>query len=297
MQCTLPRTPGHEGAGVVEAVAAGVTCLAVGERVGVAFLASACGACSHCLTGWETLCPSQQRTGYSSDGCFAEYVALPAAFCVRLPAALSLLQAPPLLCAGVTVWKAIKESEVRPGQWLLVLGATGGLGSLAVQFGAAMGLQVLAADVAPESSTYALRLGASAYVPTKNSSVAQTVAALKRETGALGGVAAALIIAPSLDSYQVGVGALCPGGTAIAISLPSGGAAKVDILPLVLERKTLRGSIVGTRVDLSECLNFAVLHNIFVETRELPLESVNEAMGDLKAGRVRGRVVLRIAFP
>jgi alcohol dehydrogenase, propanol-preferring len=135
---TPPFIPGHEGAGQVSALGPDVVGLSVGDRVGVAWLHSACSACEYCLTGWETLCRAQQNTGYSVNGAFAEYVVAPAAFVGRIPDELSLDAAAPILCAGVTTYKGLKETDTRPGQWVVVSGI-GGLGHVAVQYARAMG--------------------------------------------------------------------------------------------------------------------------------------------------------------
>ncbi len=128
---TLPFIPGHEGAGYVVALGPGATGLKEGDRVGVPWLHSACGRCDYCLRGWETLCPAQENTGYSVNGAFAEYVVAPAAYVGHLPDALDFVEAAPLLCAGVTTYKGLKETEARPGQWVVISGI-GGLGHVAV---------------------------------------------------------------------------------------------------------------------------------------------------------------------
>jgi propanol-preferring alcohol dehydrogenase len=141
----LPFIPGHEGAGVVAAVGEGVTGIREGDRVGVPWLHTACGRCSYCGTGWETLCGSQQNTGYSVNGGFAEYVLADANYVGLIPDGLDFAPAAPVLCAGVTVYKGLKETEVRPGEWVAVSGV-GGLGHMAVQYAKAMGMHCVALD-------------------------------------------------------------------------------------------------------------------------------------------------------
>ena len=138
---TLPFVPGHEGAGTVVALGAGVKHLKEGDRVGIAWLHSACGRCDYCLTGWETLCPNQRNSGYSVNGTFAEYALGHSDYVGRLPLNLSFVDAAPILCAGVTTYKALKETEARPGEWVVISGV-GGLGHIAVQYAKAMGLRV-----------------------------------------------------------------------------------------------------------------------------------------------------------
>ena len=129
---TPPFIPGHEGAGVVAAVGAGVTSLKEGDPVGIAWLHDACGACEHCITGWETLCEKQNDSGYSVNGTFAEYAIGSAAYVARLPERPDFTALAPILCAGVTTYKGLKETEARPGEWVAISGI-GGLGHVAVQ--------------------------------------------------------------------------------------------------------------------------------------------------------------------
>jgi alcohol dehydrogenase, propanol-preferring len=140
-----PFIPGHEGAGFVAAVGPGVSGLKEGDRVGIAWLHDACGSCEHCITGWETLCESQHNSGYSVNGTFAEYAIRAAAYVGRLPERADLGELAPILCAGVTTYKGIKEADVRPGEWIAISGV-GGLGHIAIQYAKAMGLHVAAVD-------------------------------------------------------------------------------------------------------------------------------------------------------
>jgi D-arabinose 1-dehydrogenase-like Zn-dependent alcohol dehydrogenase len=129
--------PGHEGAGIVAALGAGVTHLKEGDRVGIAWLHSACGHCDYCLAGWETLCPEQQNSGYSVNGSFAQYALGQADYLGRIPKSLSFVDAAPILCAGVTTYKGLKMTETKPGEWVVISGA-GGLGHVAIQYAKAM---------------------------------------------------------------------------------------------------------------------------------------------------------------
>lgn len=146
--------PGHEGAGIVAAVGAGVTRLKEGDPVGIAWLHDACGCCEPCITGWETLCESQHNSGYNVNGTFAEYAIGSADYVGRLPANVDFSEMAPILCAGVTTYKGIKETETRPGEWIAISGI-GGLGHIAIQYAKAMGLHVAALDLADEKLTLA----------------------------------------------------------------------------------------------------------------------------------------------
>lgn len=282
----LPFIPGHEGVGHVAAVGAGVASLKEGDRVGVPWLHSACGECEYCLTGWETLCPNQQNTGYSVDGGFAEYVLAPAAYVGRLPDGINFVQAAPLLCAGLTTYKGLKETDAEPGDWVVVSGV-GGLGHLAVQYARAMGLHVAAVDVAEEKLALARELGAEL---TVNAEVEDPAAKIQEELGGSHGV---LITAVSPPAFRQGIGMLRRGGTCVLVGLPPGDFP-APIFDVVLKRLTVRGSIVGTRKDLQEALQFAAEGKIRSSVEAQPLEAVNTVFARLRRGDVRGRVVLQL---
>ena len=154
-----PFIPGHEGVGTVVALGEGVTDLVLGQLVGNAWLWSACGTCQYCRTGWETLCEQQQNGGYSVDGSFGEYMLVDSRFAARIPAGADLEEVSPVLCAGVTVYKGLKMTEARPGEWVVISGI-GGLGHIAVQYAKAMGLRVAAVDIADNKLALATTHGA-----------------------------------------------------------------------------------------------------------------------------------------
>jgi alcohol dehydrogenase, propanol-preferring len=283
---TLPLIPGHEGVGTVAAVGAGVTNVKEGDRVGVPWLHTACGHCTHCITGWETLCLEQQNTGYSVNGGFAEYVLADPAYVGHLPDGLEFAAAAPILCAGVTVYKGIRETDARPGEWVVVSGI-GGLGHLAVQYARAMGMHVAAVDIADSKLDLARRLGADLAV---NAQTEDAVATVLRETGGAHGV---LVTAVSRPAFAQALAMLRRGGTVSLVGLPPGDFP-VDIFDMVLNRKTLRGSIVGTRADLAEALAFAAegkVRSTFTTDR---LENVNGIFDRMRAGTIDGRIVMEI---
>lgn len=282
----LPFIPGHEVVGHVAALGSGVTNFKEGDAVGVAWLHDACGACEYCGTGWETLCASQHNTGYSVNGGYAEYMIANASYAVRVPAALNLIEAAPILCAGVTTYKGIKETDTRPGDWIAISGL-GGLGHVAVQYAKAMGLHVLAIDVSEDKLTLARKLGAdlalNASAPELVGDVAKTI----------GGVHGALVTAVSPPAFAQCLALLRPKGTMSLVGLPPG-SFPLPIFDVVLKRLTVRGSIVGTRQDLVESLAFAAEGKVSAQIETRPLQQVNEVFGQLKAGLVRGRIVLSI---
>ncbi len=284
---TLPFIPGHEGAGIVAALGSGVAAVKEGDRVGIPWLHHACGICEYCLTGWETLCPEQQNSGYSVNGGFAEYALAAAAYVGRLPQSLDFVSAAPILCAGVTTYKGLKETSAKPGEWVVISGI-GGLGHVAVQYATAMGLHVAAVDVDDGKLALAKRLGAEV---TVNAATSDAAAEVQR---AIGGAHAVLITAVSVKAFQQAVGMLRRGGTCVLNGLPPG-EFPTPIFDVVLKRLTIRGSIVGTRKDLQEALQFAAEGKVKATTETQPLEAINDVFARLRKGAVQGRVVLQIA--
>lgn len=281
---TLPFTPGHEGAGIVVALGSGVTHLKEGDRVGIAWLHSACGHCDYCLSGWETLCREQQNSGYSVNGSFAEYAVAQADYLGRIPRNLSFVDAAPILCAGVTTYKGLKMTETRPGEWVVISGA-GGLGHVAIQYAKAMGLHVAAVDLGPEKMAFARKLGAEITIDAKTQDPAKEI---QKQIGGAHGV---LVTAVSPIAFKQAVGMLRRGGTCVLNGLPPG-EFPVSIFDVVLNGYTIRGSIVGTRLDLEEALAFAGEGKVKATIEILPLESINEVFSRLKKGQINGRVVL-----
>ncbi len=281
-----PFIPGHEGAGIVAAVGAGVKMLKEGDAVGIAWLHDACGRCEHCITGWETLCETQHDSGYSVDGSFAEYAIGSAAYVARLPANVDFVAMAPILCAGVTTYKGIKETEARPGEWIAISGI-GGLGHVAIQYAKAMGLHVVALDVTDEKLALARSLGAELAI---NARAPDAIAQVLKQTG--GGVHGVLVTAVSPPAFSQALQFVRRKGTVSLVGLPPGDFA-TPIFDVVLKRITLRGSIVGTRKDLAEAIEFASEGKVKAHIHQRPLEDINGVFADLKAGKVDGRIVVK----
>nr|WP_295922808.1 alcohol dehydrogenase AdhP [uncultured Dyadobacter sp.] len=283
----LPLVPGHEGIGYVAAVGPEVTGIREGDVVGVPWLYSACGCCEFCITGWETLCDAQQNGGYSVDGSYAEYVLADARYVAHLPAGTDMVGMAPILCAGVTVYKGLKETETRAGEWVAISGI-GGLGHLAVQYAKAMGMHVAAIDVSPEKLELASRLGADL---TVNASEEDPGAFLKKETGGMHGV---LVTAVSPTAFRQGIATLRRKGTMALTGLPPG-SFDLPIFETVLNRHTIRGSIVGTRKDMQEAVGFALEGKVKATVHTARLDDINVIFDDMKAGRIEGRVVMKLS--
>ena len=287
---TLPFIPGHEGAGIVVALGAGVSGLREGDPVGIAWLHDACGACEHCITGWETLCESQHNSGYGVNGSFAEYAIGAAAYVGRLPERPDFSALAPILCAGVTTYKGIKETEARPGEWIVISGV-GGLGHVAIQYAKAMGLHVAAVDVTSEKLALARALGAEIAI---NGRMPSAVDDVLKGTG--GGAHGVLVTAVSVPAFGQALRMVRRKGTVSLVGLPPGDFP-APIFDVVLKRITIRGSIVGTRQDLNEALAFASEGKVAAHINHARLEDVNDVFNALKAGRVDGRMVLDIGLP
>jgi len=281
----LPLIPGHEGVGYVAGVGRNVTHVKEGDAVGVPWLYTACGVCEHCRAGWETLCHEQENAGYSVDGGYAEYALADPEYVGVLPDKPDFASLAPILCAGVTTYKGLKMTDVRPGQWVLVSGV-GGLGHLAVQYARAMGMQVAAVDIADEKLDLAEDLGAAF---TVNASTDDPGEALQ---DAIGGVHGALVTAVSTPAFRQALDTLRRGGTLVLNGLPPGDFP-LPIFNTVLNGITIRGSIVGTRNDLQEAIDFAADGQVqaHVESTE-PLENINPIFDRMRNGTINGRVVL-----
>ncbi|MFS8979570.1 alcohol dehydrogenase AdhP [Cupriavidus necator] len=284
---TLPFIPGHEGVGYVSAVGSGVTRVKEGDRVGVPWLYSACGYCEHCLQGWETLCEKQQNTGYSVNGGYGEYVVADPGYVGLLPDKVGFVEIAPILCAGVTVYKGLKVTDTRPGQWVVISGI-GGLGHVAVQYARAMGLRVAAVDIDDEKLALASRLGAEA---TVNARTTDPAAWLQKEIGGAHGV---LVTAVSPIAFSQAIGMVRRGGTIALNGLPPGEFG-TPIFDVVLKGITIRGSIVGTRSDLQESLDFAAHGDVKATVSTAKLDDINDVFGRLRSGKIEGRVVLDFA--
>jgi alcohol dehydrogenase, propanol-preferring len=282
---TPPFVPGHEGVGTVYAVGDGVTSIKVGDVVATPWLGYACGECKHCLTGWETLCLKQQNTGYSVDGCYAEYYLAEAAYAGRVPAGIDPFEAAPLTCAGVTTYKAIKVGNVRPND-LVAISGIGGLGHLALQYAKIFGGTVAAIDITDEKLALAKELGADMVIDART----QDPAAVLRSYG---GADVAVGLAVSDKSFATAYAGLRRGGRLVLVALPAEGTLRIPVFDTVLNGTSVIGSIVGTRADLADvfALHAQGRTRVIYETRELA--SVNESIAEVLSGNARARLVLQ----
>ncbi|MCG7592977.1 alcohol dehydrogenase AdhP [Mycobacterium sp. PSTR-4-N] len=281
---TPPFVPGHEGYGTVVAVGNGVDDLEVGDKVGNAWLWSACGRCEYCRTGWETLCEHQRNGGYTVNGSFGSYMLVNAAYAARIPDGVDPIEVAPILCAGVTVYKGLKVTDTRPGQWVAISGI-GGLGHVAVQYAIAMGLRVVAIDVDDAKLELATRLGAEVAV---NARTADVVAEVQKATGGAHGV---LVTAVHPEAFGQAIGLARRGGTIVFVGLPPGDFP-ASIFDIVLKGLTIRGSIVGTRQDMVEAIDFFARGLIHPTVHTATLDEINDVFTRMEQGRIDGRVVI-----
>src|SRR5260221_8851947 len=217
---TPPFVPGHEGVGIVHATGDGVTSVAVGDRVAAPWLGYACGTCKHCQTGWETLCLKQRNTGYSVDGCYAEYFLAEAPYAAGVPAGIGPAEAAPLTCAGVTTFKAVKVGNVKPAD-LVAISGIGGLGHLALQYAKIFGGTVAAIDVTDEKLRLAKDPGADIGIDARTG---EPPPGLQSH----GGADVAVRLAVDDKSLAAAYARLRPGGRLVLVALPAAGTVGID---------------------------------------------------------------------
>ena len=280
-----PLILGHEIVGRVVERGAAVQSVAVGERVGVPWVQWTCGQCEFCREGNENVCPKQRITGVMVDGGYAEYAKAPASHVVKIPDALSSEQAAPLLCAGVTVHRALKQSKIRDGQRLAVFGV-GGLGHIAVQIGRAAGAEVTAIDISEEKLALAKSLGATR---TLNAATSKVV----KEIRSSGGVHVALVTSAAKSAYDLAFPCVRPTGTLLVVGLPAQDIAFPAIFMAAGEIQ-IKASSVGTREDLREVLAMGAAGKVHCQVTTRPLAAVQEVLGQLRRGEISGRVALRL---
>jgi propanol-preferring alcohol dehydrogenase len=280
-----PLILGHEIAGRVIEKGGEVHDLQIGERVGVPWVHWTCGECEFCREGHENLCAKQKITGVTVDGGYAELVKAPASHAMKIPEGLSSIEAAPLFCAGVTVYRALKQARISPGQRLAVFGV-GGLGHLAVQLGRELGADVTAIDISEEKLELARVLGASSAL---NAASKSTVKELRSK----GGVHVALVASATKAAYDMAFSSVRPTGTLLVVGLPAESICFPPILMASLEVR-IQASAVGTRQDVREVLALAAAGKIRCRVGTRPLPEANQALDQLRSGQVSGRIVLAI---
>lgn len=322
----LPLVGGHEGVGTIVAKGDLVgskdndkdndSGLRIGARAGVKWLNSSCLACAFCLAGDEPLCPRAQFSGYTVPGTFQEYTLAKAAHVTRIPdddaegRKLDLAALAPVLCAGVTVYKALKESGARPGQWVVVVGAGGGLGSMAVQYAQAMGLRVVGIDGGKEKGDSCREMGVETYIdytdfPSDSESGSKdlvravrracydtTAVASNVEESPLSGPHAVLLLAVSPTPFRQATQYVRSRGTIVCVGLPPNAELRAPVFETVVRMITIRGSYVGNRQDAQEALGFFLRGHIKVPVKTVGLSDLGDVYRALGEGKVVGRCVV-----
>ncbi|QIL46529.1 alcohol dehydrogenase AdhP [Vagococcus coleopterorum] len=277
---------GHEGIGVVKEIAEGVTSLKVGDRVSVAWFFEGCGHCEYCVNGNETLCRSVKNAGYTVDGGMAEECIVTADYAVKVPEGLDPAAASSVTCAGVTTYKAVKVSNVKPGQWLMISGL-GGLGNLALQYAKnVFNMKVIAVDVNEKQLAFAKEMGADVVLNPMEVNVEEEIIKLTD-----GGAHGAVVTAVAKSAFNSAVNAVRAAGTVVAVGLPPE-SMDLSIPRLVLDGIHVVGSLVGTREDLKEAFEFAKEGKVIPRVQMRQLEEINEIFDEMEAGNIQGRMVL-----
>lgn len=286
---------GHEAVGEIAGLGAWVDTdkFKIGDHVLVPWLAGTCGKCEHCVTGHETMCDSRVSTGVDVDGAYAEFMVASAFRTVHLPPNLDPMQAAPLACAGVTAYKALKESGVRPGQWVAIMGGGGGLGHLALQFAKAMAMNVICIDIdiqKGDKASFCEKLGV---CPSNIFDGADEQLETQVEQLVQGGVHASVVLAPSPSAYKQAIAITRRGGSVMCVALPKNDVV-LNFQDIVTKELQLKGSLVGDRQDLAEALQFAVDKKVICHVTERNLKDTPKAFEELAKNKVKGRVVLKM---
>lgn len=278
-----PRTPGHEVAGVVDAVGAGVPLFKPGQRVGLGWHGGHCGYCVPCRRGDFILCENQQISGVSFDGGYADYVLAPANALALIPDDLADVDAAPLMCAGVTTFNSLRNSGARPGDTVAILGI-GGLGHLGVQFAAKSGYRTVAIARGQDKAPLARQLGAHVYI---DSTTQDPAAELQK----LGGAAVILSTLTNAEALAAAVNGLAPNGKLIIVGVPDK-PLEVGAVPLIMGSRSIAGWPSGTGMDSEDTLNFSALTGVKPMIETYPLERAPEAFDRMMSGKARFRIVL-----
>jgi propanol-preferring alcohol dehydrogenase len=280
---TLPRVPGHEAVGRIEALGSGVSRWKIGQRVGVGFFGGEDGVCEPCRRGDIVNCQNPVIPGITVDGGYAEVMIAEARGIASIPDELGSAEAAPLLCAGITTYNALRNAGLRGGDLVAVQGI-GGLGHLGIQFARHMGFHTAAIGRGGDKEKLAKDLGAHVYIDTAADDAA---AALQR----MGGARAILATAPSGNAMGPLVSGLAARGKLIVVGVPED-QMQLSAFPLVFGGRSIYGSLAGTAIETEDTLAFSVLENIRPMIETAPLEQAADAYGHMMKGKARFRMVL-----
>lgn len=284
-----PLVGGHEGAGIVVKLGELVQDIKIGDHVGIKWINSSCGQCDFCMSSDEPLCPNVTLSGYTQNGTFQQYAIANATHVARLPKELPLEAVAPILCAGITVYKALKESNAKPGQTVAITGAGGGLGTLAVQYAAAMGFRTIAIDSGDEKRQLCTeKLGAEIFVDFSKEDVIEKV----KEHTSGHGVHAVILLAASEKPFQQATEYCRSRGTVVCVGLPPKARISAEVFPTVVRMLTIKGSYVGNRMDTQEAIDFLVRGKVTAQVKLGKLSELPAVYDKMEKGQIAGRYVL-----
>ncbi|ODQ63149.1 alcohol dehydrogenase [Nadsonia fulvescens var. elongata DSM 6958] len=283
----LPLVGGHEGAGIVVAKGDQVTNFQLGDHAGVKWLNGSCLSCEFCTSSHESNCPEAILSGYTHDGSFQQYATAKAIHAAHIPKSCDLAQVSPILCAGITVYKALKSANIRAGDWVAVTGAGGGLGTLAIQYAKAMGFRVVAVDSSETKEKMCRELGAEAFVDFKKVKVADAITEITK-----GGPHAVINVSTAEQSITDACGYVRPTGTVVLVGLPAHAVAKSPVFTHVVKSINIKGSYVGDRADTKEAIDFFARGLVHSPIKVVGLSELEHVYDDMEKGKIAGRVVV-----
>lgn len=284
----LPLVGGHEGAGVVVAKGENVTNFEIGEYAGIKWLNGSCLGCEYCLKSAESNCAQAILSGYTHDGSFQQYATAKAVHAAKIPQGTDLAKVAPILCAGITVYKALKVADILAGEWVAITGAGGGLGTLAIQYAKAMGFRVLAIDTSDAKKEACLKLGAEAFVDfATTKDIVKEVQEVTK-----GGPHAVIHVAVSEKALSISTEYVRPCGTIVLVGLPANAYVKSEVFSHVVKTINIKGSYVGNRADTAEAIDFFTRGLVEAPIKIVGLSELESVYEKMEKGEIVGRYVL-----
>uniref|UniRef100_A0A914CEZ7 alcohol dehydrogenase n=1 Tax=Acrobeloides nanus TaxID=290746 RepID=A0A914CEZ7_9BILA len=286
---TLPFVVGHEGAGIVVQIGKEVTGFKEGDRVGINFVNRSCQTCEFCKrTGAEAFCDSPTHLLTAKWGTFQQYITVSALQAQKIPDGVDLAKVAPTQCAGCTIYRALKETNTRPGQFVAINGAAGGLGSFGLQFAKAMGLRAIAIDFGQAKHDHCLRQGAEFFIDAQTQNVVEEMLKVTNGCGPHGVVS----VAPATKPLEEALLYVRKTGTIVMVGLPDDGKFTLDINLMVFKGVTIKGTLLGSREDMDEVLQFLARGLIDIPIEIMGLSELPNAVKRLENCQVNGRIVL-----
>lgn len=283
-----PLVGGHEGAGIVVAKGSEVKNFEIGDYAGIKWLNKSCMSCEYCEQSFEPNCPEADLSGYTHDGSFQQYATADAVQAAKIPKNVNLAEVAPILCAGVTVYKALKTADLRAGEWVAISGAGGGLGSLAIEYAKALGLRVLGIDGGEDKGELVKSLGAEVYIDfTKTKDI---VEAIKKATN--GGPHGVINVSVSEAAIRQSTEYVRTNGVVVLVGLPEGAMCQTSVFNAVVKSITIKGSYVGNRADTREALDFFERGLVKTPIKIVGLSELPEVYKLMSEGKILGRYVL-----